>query len=192
MVIKINFSCKSYHSRYNIGVYLNYIFDNIHQIVFDISSWLSLLPFSAFVCVVSFSLRVAFLALWLLQFNGPTPLACWDKIYKKLKRACGSMSDGVSAEGSQERTCKPGTDMFGFSNHKVQKLIQVWPWIFLFFFWPFSCLLKKFSRTGNFLYDYYFFFIFIFYFLSVAGLMNFYLVTVVSLTIIVCSKFLQH
>ncbi|KAI4369781.1 hypothetical protein MLD38_018186 [Melastoma candidum] len=58
------------------------------------------------------------------QFNGPSPSACWDKIYKKLKKAYSNMPNGRSAEDAHENMCKPGSDMFGFSNHKVMKLIQ--------------------------------------------------------------------
>lgn len=58
------------------------------------------------------------------QFKGSTPSACWDKIYKRLKKAYSGMADGVIAEAGVETTFKHGSHMFGFSNPKVAKLIQ--------------------------------------------------------------------
>ncbi|XP_028759661.1 histone-lysine N-methyltransferase ATX2 [Neltuma alba] len=58
------------------------------------------------------------------QFNGPTASACWNKIYKRIKKLEKGASDVSSADGRLVRDYKSGADMFGFSNPKVAKLIQ--------------------------------------------------------------------
>ncbi|XAR58191.1 Histone-lysine N-methyltransferase [Bertholletia excelsa] len=57
------------------------------------------------------------------QFKGSTPSACWNKIYKRIRKA-KYKSDGFIAEGDMERTFEPGSKMFGFSNPEVLRLIQ--------------------------------------------------------------------
>ncbi|OIW17292.1 hypothetical protein TanjilG_22404 [Lupinus angustifolius] len=58
------------------------------------------------------------------QFNGCTPSACWNQIYKRINKMENDDSEGSVAEGGVERGYKSGSDMFGFSNPKVSKLIQ--------------------------------------------------------------------
>jgi len=60
-----------------------------------------------------------------VQFKGSTPSDCWDKIYKRIRKIQTSSSDCSGAEGG-ERIYKSGSDMFGFSNPEVVKLIQVY------------------------------------------------------------------
>lgn len=59
------------------------------------------------------------------QFEGSTPSACWNKIFKKIRKTHHNSSDGFSAEGGLERSYGSGSDMFGFSNPEVMKLLQV-------------------------------------------------------------------
>ncbi|XP_010457683.1 PREDICTED: histone-lysine N-methyltransferase ATX2-like isoform X2 [Camelina sativa] len=55
------------------------------------------------------------------QFKGETPSACWNKIYNRIKKIqSASISPDVMGKGLLES----GTDMFGFSNPEVDKLIQ--------------------------------------------------------------------
>ncbi|CAA0170102.1 Histone-lysine N-methyltransferase ATX2 [Arabidopsis thaliana] len=55
------------------------------------------------------------------QFKGDTPSACWNKIYNRIKKIqIASDNPDVLGEGLHES----GTDMFGFSNPEVDKLIQ--------------------------------------------------------------------
>ncbi|XP_050232395.1 histone-lysine N-methyltransferase ATX2-like [Mercurialis annua] len=58
------------------------------------------------------------------QIRGSSPSACWDKIYKRIKKLQYSDSNGFSAEGAVDRFYKSGSDMFGFSNPEVIKLIK--------------------------------------------------------------------
>ncbi|KAI4334802.1 hypothetical protein L6164_013511 [Bauhinia variegata] len=60
------------------------------------------------------------------QFSGSTPSACWNKIYKRIKRIEKDVSDG-SVTGGVERVYKSGSEMFGFSNPVVDKLIRGLP-----------------------------------------------------------------
>ena len=60
-----------------------------------------------------------------LQFEGSTPSDCWNKIFKRIKKIQTSSSDGSGADGGGEKIDKTGSDMFGFSNPEVVKLIQV-------------------------------------------------------------------
>ncbi|PSS23999.1 Histone-lysine N-methyltransferase [Actinidia chinensis var. chinensis] len=57
------------------------------------------------------------------QFKGSTPSACWNNICKRVRKIQCS-SDGFTAEGGFERIFDSGSDMFGFSNPEVLKLIQ--------------------------------------------------------------------
>lgn len=55
------------------------------------------------------------------QFKGDTPSACWNKIYTRIKKIqSASDSPDMLGEGLHES----GTDMFGFSNPEVDKLVQ--------------------------------------------------------------------
>ncbi|KAA8531168.1 hypothetical protein F0562_005918 [Nyssa sinensis] len=58
------------------------------------------------------------------QFKGSSPSACWNKIYKRIRKIQCSTPDGFSAEGGSGRIFESGSDMFGFSNPEVSKLIQ--------------------------------------------------------------------
>ncbi|XP_050258287.1 histone-lysine N-methyltransferase ATX2 isoform X1 [Quercus robur] len=58
------------------------------------------------------------------QFEGSTPSDCWNKIYKRIKKIQTSSSDSSGADGGGEKIDKTGSDMFGFSNPEVVKLIQ--------------------------------------------------------------------
>ncbi|PIA29871.1 hypothetical protein AQUCO_05800150v1 [Aquilegia coerulea] len=58
------------------------------------------------------------------QFKGSTPSACWNKIYRRIRKSRGVNSDGFSAGGGLERIHKSGPHMFGFSNPKVSKIIK--------------------------------------------------------------------
>ena len=60
------------------------------------------------------------------QFKGSTPSDCWNKIYRRINKIRTSSPDDSSAEGGVERIDKTGSDMFGFSNPEVVKLIQVY------------------------------------------------------------------
>ncbi|ESQ36336.1 hypothetical protein EUTSA_v10006646mg [Eutrema salsugineum] len=55
------------------------------------------------------------------QFKGDTPSACWNKIYNRIKKL-QSASD--SPDKLSEGKLESGTDMFGFSNPEVDKLVQ--------------------------------------------------------------------
>ena len=59
-----------------------------------------------------------------LQFNGYTPSASWNEVYEKIKKMEKDASEGTVA-GGEEKSYESGSDMFGFSNPKVLKLIQV-------------------------------------------------------------------
>ncbi|CAK7348099.1 unnamed protein product [Dovyalis caffra] len=58
------------------------------------------------------------------EIKGSTPAACWDKIYRKIRKMQDGTSNGFNAEGGEERVLKSGSDMFGFSNPEVIKLIK--------------------------------------------------------------------
>ncbi|KAJ4967635.1 hypothetical protein NE237_014336 [Protea cynaroides] len=58
------------------------------------------------------------------EFKGATPSACWNKIYRRIRKIQDSLSNGVSARGGVQMAEKPGSYMFGFSNPKVFDLIQ--------------------------------------------------------------------
>lgn len=61
----------------------------------------------------------------LVQFTGSTPSTCWSKICMKIRERQNNTSDDFSAEGATEKISESGSDMFGFSNPEVMKLIQV-------------------------------------------------------------------
>ncbi|CAA0373926.1 Histone-lysine N-methyltransferase ATX1 [Arabidopsis thaliana] len=54
------------------------------------------------------------------QFKGPTPSACWNKIYNRIKKVQNSDSPNILGEELNGS----GTDMFGLSNPEVIKLVQ--------------------------------------------------------------------
>ncbi|OVA05105.1 PWWP domain [Macleaya cordata] len=58
------------------------------------------------------------------QFKGSTPSACWNKIYKGLRKSQDDLSNGLNAEGGVMGIEESGSHMFGFSNAKVKKLIK--------------------------------------------------------------------
>ncbi|KAJ1435470.1 Zinc finger, PHD-type [Sesbania bispinosa] len=58
------------------------------------------------------------------QFNGYTPSTCWNQVYKRIKKMEKDVSEGSVAEGGVEGGYESGSDMFGFSNPKVAKLIR--------------------------------------------------------------------
>lgn len=60
-----------------------------------------------------------------LQFNGNTPSACWSEVYKRIKKMEEDASGGTVSEGVVEKGYESGSDMFGFSNPEVVKLIKV-------------------------------------------------------------------
>jgi len=60
-----------------------------------------------------------------VQFNGNTPSACWSEIFKKIKKMEKNASEGTFPEVDVEKGYESGSDMFGFSNPKVLKLIKV-------------------------------------------------------------------
>lgn len=60
------------------------------------------------------------------QFKGSTPSACWNKIYKRIRKIqnCALDDSNANAEDGLERLYKSGSEMFGFSTPEVAKLIQ--------------------------------------------------------------------
>ncbi|KAJ8771815.1 hypothetical protein K2173_026992 [Erythroxylum novogranatense] len=60
------------------------------------------------------------------QIKGSTPSACWKKIYKRMKLENGT-SNSIDGENGLERVYESGSDMFGFSNPQVIKLIKALP-----------------------------------------------------------------
>ncbi|KAL5082746.1 hypothetical protein RYX36_011167 [Vicia faba] len=58
------------------------------------------------------------------QFNGYTPSTCWTQIYERVKKLEKVVSESSVADGDKESVYESGSDMFGFSNSKVVKLIK--------------------------------------------------------------------
>ncbi|KAK7295625.1 hypothetical protein RJT34_18536 [Clitoria ternatea] len=58
------------------------------------------------------------------QFTGDTPSSCWNQVYKRIKKMQKDVLEDTVAEGEVENGYESGSDMFGFSNPKVVKLIQ--------------------------------------------------------------------
>ncbi|KAL8154579.1 hypothetical protein AgCh_000086 [Apium graveolens] len=58
------------------------------------------------------------------QFGGPTSSSCWNKIYSEVRKMHVCL-DALKGYGEQEKIDKPGPDMFGFSDPKIVKLIQL-------------------------------------------------------------------
>lgn len=61
----------------------------------------------------------------LLQFDGHTPSTCWNQVYERIRKLEKVVSEGSVADGVVESGYESGSDMFGFSNPKVAKLIKV-------------------------------------------------------------------
>ncbi|KAK9138608.1 hypothetical protein Sjap_009202 [Stephania japonica] len=59
-----------------------------------------------------------------VQFTGSTPSACWNKIYKRIRKKRGSTSSACHTKGRIESFEKSGSYMFGFTNRKISHLIQ--------------------------------------------------------------------
>lgn len=61
------------------------------------------------------------------QFKGSTPSACWNKIYKRIRKTQNTslVGSNANADSGLEGTYKSGSHMFGFSIPEVAKLIQV-------------------------------------------------------------------
>lgn len=59
-----------------------------------------------------------------LQFKGSTPSACWNKIYKRIKKVQISCPD-CEAEVEPGRGFESGSDMYSFSHPEVSELIMV-------------------------------------------------------------------
>lgn len=72
-----------------------------------------------------YQLIISFFLIFFLQIKGSTPAACWDKIYRKIRKMQDGTSNGFSTEGGVGRILKSGSEMFGFSNPEVIKLIKV-------------------------------------------------------------------
>lgn len=68
---------------------------------------------------------------FLLQIEGSTPSDCWNEIYRRIRKMQESTPNCFNAEGGVERIYESGSDMFGFSNPEVIKLIKVCQLVFL-------------------------------------------------------------
>lgn len=58
------------------------------------------------------------------QFKGSTPTACWNKIYRRIRRIGGLGSDGCTTGDGLEKLHSSGSHMFGFSIPEVSKIIK--------------------------------------------------------------------
>lgn len=84
------------------------------------------LPIGAYDMQLYLIFNLLFFFLFFSQFKGSTPSACWNKIYKRIRNIQNSAPDGSNAEGRSEAVFKSGSEMFGFTNTEVMKLIQVY------------------------------------------------------------------
>ncbi|CAN4090750.1 unnamed protein product [Withania somnifera] len=58
------------------------------------------------------------------QFKGSTPSACWNKVYKRMRKAqIDSFDESITGRES-ERTFGSGSHMFGFSHPEILKIIN--------------------------------------------------------------------
>lgn len=57
------------------------------------------------------------------QIDGPNPAACWKKIYDRIRK---NGKDNLNANAGCDLHC-PGSEMFGFENIKITRLIQDLP-----------------------------------------------------------------
>ncbi|KAL5703167.1 hypothetical protein ACHQM5_028294 [Ranunculus cassubicifolius] len=58
------------------------------------------------------------------QFKGPNPSACWNKIYRRIKKINGISCNVISIGDGLERIHNAGSYMFGFSDPKISKIIK--------------------------------------------------------------------
>lgn len=58
------------------------------------------------------------------QFKGSTPTACWNKIYRRIRRIGGLSSDEYTSGNGPKKLHNSGSHMFGFSIPKVSKIIK--------------------------------------------------------------------
>ncbi|MCD7457429.1 Mn(2+) transporter atx2 [Datura stramonium] len=59
-----------------------------------------------------------------LQFKGSTPSACWNKVYKRMRKTQVDNFDESISGRESERTFGSGSHMFGFSHPEISKLIK--------------------------------------------------------------------
>ncbi|KAK9159716.1 hypothetical protein Syun_006057 [Stephania yunnanensis] len=87
-----------------------------------------------------------------VQFTGSTPSACWNKIYKRIRKKRGSTSSACHTKGRIESFEKSGSYMFGFTNRKISNLIQELSYSIM----PSMCSGLKFAskKYGNLHYGY--------------------------------------
>ncbi|KAK9141113.1 hypothetical protein Scep_010794 [Stephania cephalantha] len=86
------------------------------------------------------------------KFTGSTPSACWNKIYKRIRKKRGSTSSACHTKGRIESFEKSGSYMFGFTNRKISNLIQELSYSIM----PSMCSGLKFAskKYGNLHYGY--------------------------------------
>lgn len=58
------------------------------------------------------------------QFNGYKPSTCWNQVYERIKKLKKAVSEGSVVDSVVESGYESGSDMFGFSNPEVAKLIK--------------------------------------------------------------------
>ncbi|KAK4341469.1 hypothetical protein RND71_039970 [Anisodus tanguticus] len=58
------------------------------------------------------------------QFKGSTPSACWNKVYKRMRKTQVDNFDESITGGESERTFGSGSHMFGFSHPEILILIK--------------------------------------------------------------------
>ncbi|CAN4120946.1 unnamed protein product [Withania somnifera] len=58
------------------------------------------------------------------QFKGSTPSACWNKVYKRMRKAQVDSFDESITGRESERTFGSGSHMFGFSHPEILKIIK--------------------------------------------------------------------
>nr|XP_010326927.1 histone-lysine N-methyltransferase ATX2 [Solanum lycopersicum] len=58
------------------------------------------------------------------QFKGSSPSACWNKVYKQMRKTQVDNFDESISSRKSERTFGSGSHMFGFSHPEISKLIK--------------------------------------------------------------------
>lgn len=58
------------------------------------------------------------------QFKGSSPSACWNKVYKRMRKIQVDNFDESISSRESERTFGSGSHMFGFSHPEISKLIK--------------------------------------------------------------------
>ncbi|XP_049370036.1 histone-lysine N-methyltransferase ATX2-like [Solanum verrucosum] len=58
------------------------------------------------------------------QFKGSSPSACWNKVYKRMRKTQVDNFDESISSRESERTFGSGSHMFGFSHPEISKLIK--------------------------------------------------------------------